>query len=95
MKQPYVYILASKRNGTICIGVTSDLVKRVWQHRNNVVKGFTEKYNVHCLVWFENHPNMESAILREKELKKWNRQWKIVLIEKKNPYWRDLYREVV
>lgn len=79
--QPCVYILASKRNGTLYVGVTSDLLKRVWQHRNEVVEGFTKRYDVHMLVWYEVHETMESAILREKELKKWRRQWKIALIE--------------
>ncbi|MBI2069805.1 MAG: GIY-YIG nuclease family protein [Elusimicrobia bacterium] len=91
MKQPCVYILASDRNGTLYIGVTSDLIKRVWEHRNNVVKGFTQSYEVHALVWFEPHASMESAIEREKALKKWNRAWKLRLIEESNPTWKDLY----
>jgi putative endonuclease len=85
VKQQAVYILASKRNGTLYVGVTSDLVKRVWQHKNDVVKGFTEKYGVHTLVYYELHVSMTEAILREKQLKKWNRAWKIELIEKENP----------
>lgn len=93
--QPCVYILASKRNGTLYVGVTSDLLKRVWQHRNEVVEGFTKRYDVHMLVWYEVHETMESAILREKELKKWRRQWKIALIEKMNPVWRDLYSDLI
>ena len=93
--QPMVYILASKRNGTIYIGVTSDLVKRVWEHKNNVMEGFTKKYQVHRLVWFESHDNMESAIVREKRLKDWKRKWKLDLIEAHNPEWEDLYPKIV
>ena len=93
-KQPAVYILASKRDGTLYIGVTSDLVKRVWEHKNDVVEGFTKKYGVHDLVYFEVHGDMESAITREKQLKKWHRGWKIELIEKNNPTWRDLWSEI-
>jgi putative endonuclease len=95
MKQPSVYILASKRNGTLYTGVTSDLVQRIWQHKNNVVKGFTEKYGVHTLVYFELHEDMESAIVREKRIKKWNRAWKLRLIEEKNPAWNDLYPSII
>ena len=95
MKQPAVYILASKRNGTLYIGVTSDLVQRVWQHKNDVVEGFTKKYGVHTLVYFELHDDMENAILREKRLKKWNRDWKLRLIEEKNPDWNDLYSSII
>ena len=94
MKIPCVYMLASKRNGTLYIGVTSDLVQRVWQHKNNLADGFTKKYGVHRLVWYEVHGSMESAIGREKALKKWNRAWKIRLIEEGNPGWLDLYEEV-
>ncbi|MDR2172926.1 MAG: GIY-YIG nuclease family protein [Burkholderiales bacterium] len=94
-KQPAVYIILSKRNGTLYIGVTSNLVQRVWQHRNDAVEGFSKKYQTHILAYYELHDNMESAILREKQLKKWERQWKIRLIEKSNPYWRDLYSEIV
>lgn len=94
-KQPAVYILASQRNGTLYIGVTSNLPQRAWQHRNNVVEGFSKKYHTHLLVYFELHVDMEAAILREKQLKKWERQWKIELIEKQNPYWRDLYPEIL
>jgi putative endonuclease len=90
-KQFYVYILASKRNGTLYTGVTSNLIQRVWQHKHEVVKGFTNKYNVKILVYFEGHPNAESAIIREKQIKKWRRAWKLKLIEKKNPDWKDLY----
>ena len=91
MKQPAVYILASKKQGTLYIGVTSNLKKRIWQHQQNSVPGFTKKYDVHLLVWHETHENMLSTITREKALKNWKRKWKITLIEKKNPYWRDLY----
>jgi putative endonuclease len=93
--QPCVYILASQRNGTLYIGVTSDLVKRVWEHQSDFVEGFTKKYKVHHLVWYEVHDNMEAAINREKQLKEWKRQWKITLIEKTNPYWNDLYASIV
>lgn len=92
--QPCVYILASDRNGTLYIGVTSNLLARVWQHKNNQVKGFTKKYKVHHLVWYEPHENMESAIAREKALKYWQRQWKIRIIELFNPDWKDLYDEL-
>ena len=94
-KNPCVYILASKRNGTLYIGVTSDLVQRVWQHRNDFVEGFTTKYGVHTLVWYEAHPTMESAITREKQLKWWHRKWKLRLIEESNPRWEDLYSQIV
>ncbi|MGO8944819.1 MAG: GIY-YIG nuclease family protein [Syntrophobacteraceae bacterium] len=90
-KQPAVYILASKKNGTLCIGVTSNLVKRIWEHRNNLVTGFTECYGVHNLVWYVPHESMESAIQREKQLKEWKRSWKMRLIESTNPNWEDLY----
>ena len=95
MKQPAVYILASQRNGTLYIGVTSDLVQRIWQHKNDVVEGFTKEYGVHLLVWYELHEDMESAIIREKRLKKWNREWKLRLIEEKNPNWQDLYESIL
>ena len=84
-------MLASKPNGTLYIGVTSDLVKRVWEHKNGQADGFTKKYKVHILAWYEQHEEMESAIIREKQIKKWNRQWKIRLIREVNPNWRDLY----
>jgi putative endonuclease len=84
-------MLVSRRNGTLYIGVTSDLVKRVWQHRNEVAQGFTSRYHVHDLVWYELHETMESAILREKQLKEWKRAWKLRLIEGEKPEWRDLY----
>ena len=95
MKQPCVYILASRKNGTLYIGVTSDLVQRIWQHKNDQVDGFSKKYGVHSLVWFELHATMESAISREKAIKEWQRAWKIELIESTNPHWRDLYDEIV
>ena len=94
-KQPCVYMLANQRNGTLYIEVTSDLIKRVYQHRNELVDGFTKRYGVHDLVWYEIHEMMESAILREKQLKKWSRIAKIRLIERKNPNWRDLWPELV
>lgn len=93
--QPCVYILASKRNGTLYIGVTSDVVKRVWEHKNDFVESFTKRYSVHTLVWYEAHETMESAITREKALKNWKRAWKLELIEASNPGWRDRYAEVV
>lgn len=93
-KQPAVYILASKRNGTLYVGVTSDLVKRVGEHRNNVHDGFSKKYQVHQLVWFEIYADMPSAIAREKAIKKWRRGWKIELIEKENPGWDDLWDSI-
>ena len=95
MKIPCVYLLASRPNGTLYIGVTSDPVQRIWQHRNGFVEGFTKRYRVHRLVWYEVHESMESAILGEKALKKWNRAWKIELIERSNPTWRDLYDEII
>ena len=95
MKQPCVYVLASARYGTLYIGVTSDLVKRTWEHKNDVVEGFTKKYGVHDLVWFEQHETMESAILREKALEAWKRGWKLNLIESMNPEWRDLYADIL
>ncbi|WP_266168063.1 GIY-YIG nuclease family protein [Dyella subtropica] len=90
-RQPCVYMLASQRNGTLYIGVTSDLIKRIWQHKQDVVEGFSKRYRVHTLVWYELHENMESAILREKALKEWKRAWKTRLIEGENPEWLDLY----
>ena len=90
-KQPAVYILASRRSGTLYIGVTSDLVKIVWQHKTDVTEGLTTKYCVHTFVYYEMHTDIAEAIPREKQLKKWNRAWKIELIEKENPRWRDLW----
>jgi putative endonuclease len=86
----YVYIVASKRNGTRYIGMTDNLLKRAWQHRHGIVAGFTRDYGVKHLVWYEVHETRESALLRERRMKKWNRAWKIELIEKDNPDWRDL-----
>ncbi len=94
-KQPCVYILASDKNGTLYVGVTSDLIKRIWEHKNNVVPGFTNRYGVHDLVWYELHDSMESAIAREKAIKEWKRQWKLELIERQNPEWKDLYQGLV
>ena len=94
-KKPGVYLLASRRNGTLYLGVTSDLVKRVWQHKNDFVDGFTKRYHVHTLVWFEVHSTMESAITREKRIKEWKRRSKLELIEASNPDWRDLYAVTV
>ena len=93
--QPAVYILASKRNGTLYIGVTSDLIKRIWEHKNNMVEGFTKRYSVHYLVWYEVHESIESAIGREKRLKEWKRKWKLELIESSNPDWQDLYNTII
>ena len=91
MKRPCVYILTSGWNGTLYVGVTSDLIKRVWEHKNDSVDGFTKTYLVHDLVWFEQHESMESAILREKAIKEWKRAWKVKLIEESNRNWQDLY----
>jgi putative endonuclease len=94
-RQFAVYILASKRNGTLYIGVTSDIAKRVWEHKSDAVPGFTQKYGVKQLVYVEIHESAESAIRREKQIKKWRRSWKLRLIEQTNPTWRDLFEEVV
>ncbi len=94
-KQPCVYIIASRRNGTLYVGVTSNLAQRVWEHKNDVVEGFTKKYKVHSLVWFELHESMESATVREKAIKEWKRRWKLELIESGNQDWRDLYDDIV
>ncbi len=93
VKGGYVYILASDRNGTLYIGVTSDLIRRIDEHKDKVVEGFTKKYGVSKLVWFEEHDTVESAILREKQMKKWNRLWKLREKEELNPYWKDLSDE--
>jgi putative endonuclease len=95
MKQYYVYILASRKNGTLYIGVTGDIVKRIYEHKQKLVDGFTKEHNIHDLVYYEHHNEVEEAILREKQMKKWNRKWKIRLIEEKNPEWKDLYNEIV
>ena len=94
-KSFYVYILTNKRYGTLYVGVTSDLPKRIWEHKDGTVEGFTQKYNLKNLVHYEAHENAESAIKREKRLKKWDRAWKIELIENGNPDWRDLYENIV
>ena len=94
-KQAAVYILASKPNGTLYIGVTSDLAKRVWEHKNDSVEGFTKKYGVHRLVYYELHDDMPAAITREKQVKKWNRAWKLELIENQNPGWNDLWEGII
>ncbi|HLC43701.1 MAG TPA: GIY-YIG nuclease family protein [Patescibacteria group bacterium] len=94
MNNYYVYILASGKNGTLYIGVTSDLKRRIYQHKNKLIEGFTEKYKVSQLVYFDQTKDVESAILREKQLKKWNRSWKIRLIEENNPLWKDLYSQI-
>jgi putative endonuclease len=93
-KQFYVYILASKRNGTLYTGITSNLIQRVWQHKNGIIEGFTQKYNVKILVYYEVYENAESAITREKRIKKWRRAWKLNLIEEMNPQWKDLYDDI-
>ena len=90
----WVYILASRRHGTIYIGVTNDLIRRVYQHKNKLIKSFTSQYGVVRLVWFETHDDITAAIEREKELKKWRREWKVNLIERDNPDWNDLYDEI-
>ena len=94
MKRGYVYILASKRNGTLYIGVTSDLIKRIYEHREEFADGFTKNYGVKILVYYEAHETIDAAILREKQMKKWNRDWKLRLIEENNPEWRDLWEEI-
>ena len=94
-KQPCVYLLASRRNGTLYVGVTSDLIKRVYEHREGLLDGFTKRYGVHDLVWYEVHERMESAILREKQLKKWPRAAKVRLIEQSNSGWCDLWHDLV
>jgi putative endonuclease len=93
-KLSYVYILADKPYGVLYVGVTSDLVKRIWQHREGTAEGFTKRYGVKQLVWYEVHSEIVQAISREKQLKKWNRDWKVNLIQKANPDWRDLYDEI-
>jgi len=94
-KQYYVYILASKKNGTLYIGVTNNLIKRTYEHKNDFVEGFTKKYNVHLLVYYEIYDDVKEAILREKRIKRWRREWKIKLIEKMNPNWEDLYNKIL
>jgi len=95
MKQFFVYIMCSKPYGTLYTGVTSNLIKRVYEHKNDLAEGFTKKYNVHRVVWYELHETAETAITREKQIKKWMRQWKLDLINKNNPDWHDLYDELL
>jgi putative endonuclease len=95
MKQPAVYILASRKKGTLYVGVTSDLIKRVWEHKKDMAEGFTKRYGVHLLIWFEVHDTMQSAIQREKAIKEWKRAWKTELIAKENPGWGDLYETLL
>lgn len=101
MKQPAVYILASELHGTLYVGVTSNLAQRIWQHKQDLIDGFTRKYGVHQLVYYELHADMTAAIVREKQIKKWRRAWKIQMIERAtplwrgNPLWRDLYDEIL
>jgi putative endonuclease len=94
MKAAYVYILASQKNGTLYIGVTSDLIKRIYEHKQGLAESFTKQYNVKTLVYFECHDSIEDAIHRETQMKKWNRAWKIRQIEEKNPNWQDLHEEI-
>ena len=94
-KKYYVYILSSKKNGTLYMGITSNLIKRIWEHKNKVIEGFTEKYNVDKLVYYEEYSDPENAIIREKRLKRYQRQWKLKLIEKNNPNWQDLYNQLI
>lgn len=94
MNESYVYILASCRNGTLYVGSTTNLIKRIWEHKNKIIPGFTEKYNVHRLVYYEVHQNIMEAARRERRLKNWCRQWKMNIIEQFNPMWRDLYEEI-
>ncbi|NHI01630.1 MULTISPECIES: GIY-YIG nuclease family protein [Oceanimonas] len=94
-KAPAVYIVTNKRNGTLYIGVTSNLVQRIWQHRQHEADGFTAKYDLHRLIYFESHSSMYDAITREKQLKRWKRDWKIRLIEEFNPHWQDLWNDII
>ena len=91
MKAPAIYILASRRNGTLYVGVTGDLIKRIHEHKTGLIDRFTKRYKTHSLVYFEQHETMDNAITREKQIKKWNRKWKLELIEASNPEWQDLY----
>lgn len=95
MKQSYVYILASRKDGALYIGVTSDLIKRIYEHKEELAEGHTKKYNIKRLVYFEIHDEIEQAILREKQMKAWKRDWKIELIEQNNPEWKDLYEDII
>ena len=94
-RHPCVYLLASDRNGTLYVGVTSNLIQRIWQHREHAVDGFSKRYRVTRLVWYEMHPDMQSAITREKRIKKWSRAWKVRLIDEMNPSWRDLWPDII
>jgi putative endonuclease len=94
MEESYVYILASRRNGTLYVGSTTDLVKRIWEHKKKIIPGFTTKYNVNQLVYYEIHQNIIEAARRERRLKNWCRKWKLNIIEQLNPSWRDLYDEI-
>ncbi len=91
----FVYLMASRKNGTLYVGVTSNLVRRVYEHKNGSVEGFTDRYGVHLLVWFESTPSVEAAIHKEKQIKNWKREWKVALIEKANPQWLDLYESIL
>jgi putative endonuclease len=91
----YTYLLASQKNGTLYCGVTGDLIKRVWEHKEGLADGFTKKYGVKTLVWFETHEDVNESIKREKQIKEWQRKWKLELIEKTNPQWRDLYEDLM
>lgn len=93
-KKGYVYILANQRNGTLYIGVTSDLIRRIWEHKEGAIEGFSKQYGLKTLVWYEVHEDITEAIKREKTMKKWNRKWKLRVIEESNPDWRDLYGEL-
>jgi len=95
MRKYYVYVLASKKDGVLYIGITNNLRRRIYEHKNNLIEGFTKKYFVHKLVYFEETNEVDTAIQREKQLKKWKRSWKIELIEKSNPEWKDLYSEMI
>jgi len=93
--QYYIYIMANKKNGTLYVGLTNDLIRRVYEHKNDLIEGFTKKYRIHILVYYEVYRDIKNAIIREKRLKKWNRNWKIQLIEKNNPEWEDLYDKLI
>ena len=94
-KSPCVYLLTNKPDGVLYLGVTSDLVKRIWQHKNSFVDGFSKRYNTHHLIWYEQHEDMMEAITREKQIKRWKREWKLRLIKETNPKWRDLYEDII
>lgn len=95
MRDYFVYLLASQRNGTLYVGVTNDLIRRIYEHREGLADGFSKLYEVKLLVWFESTPSVEAAIQREKQIKNWKREWKIALIEQSNPQWRDLYPQLL